>query len=151
MSKHFLDNSTTTTTQHFLSHLLLGKIPNDEIGQQDDPASKTLDDTEQEPPIQVTMNAKETDVSRDDSIRCIISTSSIGTNAFETSSNSQDGNKEKDGDGRDSFSGDDYFDFICENHYAFRDEVDIYRRRGCKFMSNNIDSLETSRQDQTSP
>ncbi len=143
MFKHILDNSTTMTAQHFLSDLV-GR-PKGKIGQQDDPASKTLDDTEQELPIQVNMNAKEMDASRDYLSRRIISISSFGTSSLEPSSNPRDANEEGINDGRDSFSGDDYFDFICENHYAFRDEVDIYRRKGCKFMLKDNDSLDTGR------
>ncbi len=143
MLKRILDNSTTTT-QHFLSDLLLGKRPNGKIGKQDDPASKKFYDTEQEPPIQVSTNAKEMDV-RDYLIRRIISTSSFGTSSLEPSSNPQDGKEEEDDDACDTFSEDDNFDFIYENHYAFRDEVDIYRRKGCKFLSKDNDSLDTGR------
>ncbi len=145
MFEHFVDNSTTMTAQYFLSYPLLGKRPNSKIGTQDDPASKTLGDTEQEPPIPVTTNAKEIDVSREYLIRRIISISSFGTSSLKPSSDPRDDNEEGIDDGRDSFSEDDNFDFIYENHYAFRDEVDIYRRKGCKFLSKDNDSLDTGR------
>mmetsp|Transcript_6614 Transcript_6614/g.13298 ORF Transcript_6614/g.13298 Transcript_6614/m.13298 type:complete len:143 (-) Transcript_6614:136-564(-) len=133
--------STTMNTHRFLSLTLLGKRPNDNSVTQNEPTRPLNSNGQDESPT-VSTHVNEKGSARD-LIRRITSTSSL-----ESSPNPQDGHNDcgGDDDDRDLINEDDYFDFIFENHYALRDEVDIYRKKGCKFMTrrgrevNNVNS-----------